>query len=156
VNADCAACHAGKVKPASIHPGDWIQFHPVTAKTGDLRCSACHGLQDDCITCHRKTGNAWDSPTNLGVPAGNVFHPEGWYSLSGGANKHAKQAKKNLVSCASCHSETSCIVCHAATSLIAASPHPSPGLWHVKCKSLAAKNPTSCLKCHPSVPAACR
>ncbi|MBW2261681.1 MAG: hypothetical protein JRG91_06875 [Deltaproteobacteria bacterium] len=152
---DCAACHAGKVKPESIHPGDWLNFHPVSANLGELRCSACHSYQAFCLTCHRKAGVAWDSPSTLGVPAGNVFHPPGWYSL-GGPSKHSVQARKNLSSCVSCHTESDCITCHSSSSTFSVSPHPSPGLWLDKCRLLAKKNPTSCLKCHPSVPLQCR
>ncbi len=154
LETDCAACHAGKVKPAAIHPGDWIQFHPVSSALGKLRCSSCHSYQSFCVTCHRKTGVAWDSPSTLGVPSGNVFHPEGWSSLSG-QSKHAKQAKKNLMGCVSCHTESDCIACHSASALIPVSPHPSTGSWHVQCKALAKKNKAACLKCHPTVPPVC-
>jgi hypothetical protein len=154
-DTDCAACHAGKIKPEAIHPGDWLHFHPVSAALGDLRCSACHTYQEFCITCHRKAGAAWDSPTTQGVPAGDVFHPTGWYSLSG-QSKHAVQAKKNLTTCVSCHTEQDCITCHSAAGSFSISPHPPPGAWLSKCSILAKKNPTSCLKCHPSVPLSCR
>jgi hypothetical protein len=156
-DTDCASCHAGKVKPPAIHPGDWLHFHPVSAALGELRCSSCHSYQEFCITCHRKVGAAWDSPSKLGVPAGDVFHPEGWYSLSG-PSKHAHEAKKNLTSCVSCHTENDCISCHSASSALpgVGSPHPSASQWFEKCKVLVKKNPTSCLKCHASVPAACR
>ena len=152
---DCASCHAGKVKPESIHPGDWLSFHPVSAGLGELRCSACHSYQAFCVTCHRKAGVAWDSPSALGVPAGDVFHPQGWYSL-GGPSKHAVQARKNLSSCVSCHTENDCITCHSSSSTFSVSPHPPQGLWLDKCRVLAKKNPTSCLKCHPSVPTQCK
>jgi hypothetical protein len=154
-DAHCAGCHAGKVKPAAIHPGDWLSFHPVTATVGDLRCSACHSYQAFCLTCHRRTGVAWDSPTGQGVPAGDVFHPSGWYSLAG-TSLHAKQARKNLATCVSCHTENDCITCHSSSSTFSVSPHPPSGLWLEKCKGLSRKNPLSCLKCHPSVPLSCR
>jgi len=150
-DTDCATCHAGKVKPASIHPGDWVSFHPVSAALGDLRCSSCHSYQEFCVTCHRKAGAAWDSPASLGIPSGDVFHPEGWYTL-GGQGKHGLEAKKNLATCVSCHTEKDCTMCHSAMSSFSVSPHPPAGLWLVKCKVLAKKNPTTCLKCHASVP----
>jgi hypothetical protein len=154
-DGDCASCHAGHVKPASIHPGDWIQFHPVAASLGRLRCTSCHDLQHDCITCHRKAGVAWDSPITLGIPAGDVFHPPGWTSLDGGSG-HAVQARKNLAACVSCHTESDCITCHSASAMIPVSPHPPASTWLGKCKTMAGKNPASCLKCHDAVPAICR
>ncbi len=134
---------------------DWNDFHAVAASMGGLKCGSCHGSQEFCLSCHQKAGVAWSSPIGLGVPAGDVFHPEGWYSF-GGPGKHGKEAKKNLATCVSCHTEADCTMCHSAESTFSVSPHPGAGTWLKKCGSLAKKSPSTCLACHLAVPAACR
>ncbi len=146
---DCDACHAGtgKTLPAKIHPNDWIQMHGLSSMSNDLNCASCHNMQHFCLTCHRRSGVAWDSPSGLAIPSGSVFHPQGWYSFSGN-NSHALKARTSLSSCVSCHTENDCMKCHASQL----SPHPPGAIWKNKCQTLKDKNPDVCLKCHAMVP----
>lgn len=160
-NDDCLACHAGtgKARPEKIHPDDWIQIHGLSSMSGDLRCSSCHNLQHQCLPCHRRSGVAWDSPAGLGVPSGSLFHPQKWYSLSGEGNLHSLEARHSISSCVSCHTENDCMMCHASASgtfNFDFNPHPPSPAWLKNCKSLSAKNPGVCLKCHIKVPPGCK
>lgn len=155
-NDDCDRCHAGtgELRPSQLHPDDWIMLHGYSSLSGDLHCTSCHNLQHFCLPCHRKSGLAWDSPPGINVPSGAVFHPEGWYSFSGG-NRHGIEARHSLGSCVSCHTEYDCMLCHAAP-FQTFNPHPPSSLWHKKCRTLYSKNPGVCYKCHSIVPAICK
>ncbi len=153
----CVDCHDGTYKPFSIHPADFVNTHQVAARQGSMQCAGCHRLQTFCVTCHERLGVGSQAPT--GRVAGNTgptptfrlppsetnlrFHPPGWKDDVVGPNHHAHQARRNVATCASCHREETCAVCHSTGSQ-ARNPH-LPGF---ACRSMRAKNPRSCVKCH--------
>lgn len=148
----CRDCHLGHVKPAALHPADYIRTHGVEAARDPASCVGCHRETSDCAVCHAQSGVALGvGPRAFGSTDGAArFHPVGFAGEAGappGPNHHQYAARRNLTACVSCHQEDDCVVCHSAgapVSLSAGSPHP-PGF---SCAGALDANPRGCLKCH--------
>lgn len=151
--SECVACHLGVVKPLDFHAGDYVALHAVEARRGTPDCSACHRAQSFCVACHERSGVG--PRVNSGYArdgssdGGAAFHPAGWASGAGGSNRHAREARRAITACASCHREDDCLRCHSAESTsLRASPH-GPG-WQgsARCRALDRSNRRTCLRCH--------
>ncbi len=148
--SECIGCHQGEVKPMDFHPGGYVRTHAVDARRGTPDCSACHRAQSFCVGCHQRTGVAEGASTGFDQDdPDHAFHPGGWVSTTGGGNLHAREARRNLTACASCHREEDCQTCHSAT---AGAPHisPHPRGWRgsSQCRALDRGNRRMCLRCH--------
>lgn len=146
----CVACHQGVVRPLEFHPGNYALTHAIEARRGTPDCSACHRAQTFCIACHERSGVATRGGGEF-VPGreSRAFHPPGWASTTGGQNLHARDARRNLTSCASCHREDDCLRCHSAESTsLRASPHGAGWRGSARCRSLDKSNRRMCLRCH--------
>ncbi len=134
---ECQDCHTGRLRVKNVHPGDWIAAHGVSTRMDNPRCTGCHRSQSFCITCHRRSGVAPDSPTGVRPPGTGSFHK------GKDPAKICRRARRDIAACVACHSESSCIRCHGTIN-----PHP-PGFSR-RCKPLARKNQKACVKCHDS------
>jgi len=146
----CIACHQGVTKPTEFHPGNYVLSHAVEARRGTPDCSACHRAQSFCVGCHERSnvGLRGESPYSAISPT-SAFHPAGWSSTTGGSNRHAGEARRNIASCASCHREDDCLACHSAEAgSLRASPHPRGWRGSARCRALDRGNRRMCLKCH--------
>lgn len=132
----CQSCHTGKRRPRNIHPGDWLTSHGVSTRLDNPRCKGCHRKQSFCLTCHRRSGVAQDSP-----PKARAAEGLGQYHQGMETRQLMRRARRNITSCVSCHNESSCITCHARFN-----PHPPD--FTRKCRGLAARNRRACAKCH--------
>jgi hypothetical protein len=143
--SECVACHQGVARPLEFHPGNYLLTHAVEARRGKPDCSACHRAQSFCVGCHERSGLGTRPP---GEFAGTgQFHPPNWASATGGL--HAREAKRNITACASCHREEDCLACHSAEpTSMRASPHPKGWRGSAKCRALDQKNRRMCLRCH--------
>jgi hypothetical protein len=148
--SECVACHQGVVKPMEFHAGNYLDTHVIEAKRGTPDCSACHRAQSFCVACHERTGVS--SRVTSGFDAtqpGGAFHPANWASRTAGENRHAREAKRNITSCASCHREEDCLDCHSnAPGKLRASPHPEGWRGSSRCRALDRSNRRMCLRCH--------
>jgi hypothetical protein len=139
--SECVACHQGVTKPLEFHRGNYLLAHAVEAKRGTPDCSACHRAQSFCVGCHERSGIGNRAPGEF--TGTGAFHPPSWIDL------HARDAKRNIQTCASCHREEDCMQCHSnEPTSMRASPHPKGWRGSAKCKSLDSKNRRMCLKCH--------
>ena len=78
-----------------------------------------------------------------------AFHPPGWATVGIGPNLHAREARRNITSCASCHREEDCTTCHTAEpGLGNISPHGSGWRGSARCRALDRENRRMCLRCH--------
>ncbi|HEX2686735.1 MAG TPA: cytochrome c3 family protein [Kofleriaceae bacterium] len=148
--SECVACHQGVVKPMDFHAGNYLLTHAVEARRGKPDCSACHRVQSFCVGCHEREGIGarGDTPYRSNDPD-RAFHPPGWASGGGGLNLHAREARRNITSCASCHRESDCLSCHSAQpGTLHASPHPAGWRGSARCKALDRGNRRMCLRCH--------
>ena len=79
-------------------------------------------------------------------------HPNSLVPVHQWSSAHAKEARKNLTSCQSCHADGNvCMKCHSAVSGLKVNPHPRS--WSsIKGRLSRASDNKSCLKCHLTVP----
>jgi hypothetical protein len=148
--SECVACHQGATKPMEFHPGNYVLSHAIDARRGKPDCSACHRAQSFCVACHERSGIGLRGRTEFNpVDPDRAFHPAGWASRTGGQNRHAGDAKRNITSCASCHREDDCLDCHSAQAgALHASPHPKGWRGSARCRALDRGNRRMCLRCH--------
>ncbi len=144
---DCTSCHDGRVRPPRVHPNDWLTLHPVMARRNTPRCTGCHTLQTFCSECHARLGL---SPISAPlVHTRGRFHPPANVWVRGPV-LHAREARRSMSDCASCHTERDCVQCHGALGVGAGiSPHP-PG-FRAQCGRLLRQNDRACRTCHGDV-----
>ncbi len=152
--SECAECHGVNVAalPSTLHfdqPGradmhreGFAARHALEARADPATCTSCHRDQSYCRDCHEKRGLLQVSPER-GSP-----HPSGWVSADVGRNLHGQEARRDPVSCASCHGgagESLCVGCHRVGGP-GGNPHP-PGFSSSK---PASERP--CRLCHTEAP----
>jgi hypothetical protein len=141
----CEGCHLGEAIERRFHPAGWISAHGAAGRSLDAECDTCHRGQETCLACHRRSGASLDSPERgRGVPRGTSFHSATWRLDRG---EHARDARRNLASCVSCHSARDCLACHARDF----SPH-GPGFGGRRCGRLREISPETCGVCHAVLP----
>lgn len=151
--------------PAS-HRTDFREIHPLKALDNPQSCFRCHN-QRYCTECHSKfrgtdlmvqshrTG--WsDLQTSPVGPAHSTFntsqcqtcHPGGLLPKYVWSSDHAREARRNLQACQTCHSDGAvCMTCHSARTGLMVNPHPRN--WdRVKDKYRSKSGGRSCIKCH--------
>jgi hypothetical protein len=150
--SECVACHQGVIKPMEFHPGNYVLTHVVEARRGKPDCSACHRAQSFCVACHERSGIGTRGDTQYNpVDPARAFHPPGWASMGAGPNLHAREARRTITSCASCHREDECLKCHSAQpGAPRISPHPAGWRGSAQCRALDRGNRRMCLRCHTS------
>lgn len=145
--AFCNKCHDGVMKPLKIHPEDYITLHPIDARRNSESCNSCHRYQSFCLDCHQKAGLTEKAER---VNTRTQIHPEGFASCNRTVTHHSDQAKRSLLACVSCHTESDCIQCHGAKGgakcgkMIKIHGHLSKN----QLSRMKQKNPRACLKCH--------
>lgn len=143
---DCASCHTAQMgKPYAIHPPNFVTIHAVDARADQANCSTCHSVQNFCTACHVRSEVT--TRPDARPPSTVAFHPPG-FTDGRTANNHGVMARRNIVECASCHSERDCVTCHTAIN-----PHPAD--FRLECRSWLDANPRPCAQCHTE-PAALR
>jgi len=119
-----------------VHRGDFLTRHAVEAQLERNQCALCHGVSF-CDGCHRESGIG-------GSVAPGSPHPPGWLDPTS-PNGHARAARRDLLSCASCHesdAEATCAPCHQVGG-VAGNPHP-PGFG----MGLNPREHALCRACH--------
>ncbi|NLH50955.1 MAG: hypothetical protein GX444_20460 [Myxococcales bacterium] len=148
--AYCLECHSKKagIKPSVkypenvtkhfIHRGDYLTLHRIEAKTDPSSCLKCHS-RAECAACHKKDRVSAEAETPF------YGHPAGWMT-KGAANFHGDEARRNILSCSTCHHGKGpgyCLDCHSVSAGI--NPHPKG--WERKVKGMNT-NDRMCAKCH--------
>ena len=147
--ARCASCHTESAclrchnDPAAqaVHPPGFLAYHPIDARADAGSCVSCHAPQTFCKDCHQVARFAAGGPAQLAPGVG--FHPASWLGLSPGP-EHGREARRNLTSCTTCHTETDCVRCHAGIN-------PHPPTWLRSCGRLVRSNASACARCHTDV-----
>lgn len=127
----CAACHGvsaptipARMRPAnpfaaSVHRPAFVARHGEEARADGGACMSCH-QPSRCDACHQENGVSAN-----GTPSRSP-HPPGWVGLGSGDNEHGRAARRDPVSCVSCHGgagESLCVSCHKVGGP-GGSPHP--------------------------------
>ncbi len=133
----CTDCHAAAGAPLSYHGAGYMLLHGADAQHAQASCGSCHAEARFCRSCHVESQVDVDS---LDRATSRSPHPPGW-ALSG----HAREARRDLVACTSCHTEQSCASCHASVN-----PH-GPG-FSARCSSLRDQASPTCAGCHGAIP----
>ncbi|MBI5513345.1 MAG: hypothetical protein HY909_06220 [Deltaproteobacteria bacterium] len=148
----CARCHnpsAGApladfellgVARDFVHRGDFQARHAEEARLTQNTCTRCHGAEA-CNDCHRARG------IGGGVGPG-ATHPPGWLDPLSPRN-HGREARRNILGCASCHETDAaqvCTPCHREGGA-AGNPHP-PGF----AAGFDRRTHSVCLVCHSQGP----
>ncbi|MCA9547201.1 MAG: hypothetical protein KC613_22520 [Myxococcales bacterium] len=144
----CADCHDKRAPMAAyqmlpdrldrhfIHEPAFVERHAHEASIEGPLCVSCH-TESECQACHTAAGRG---------PGGLNPHPAGWASLSpSGGNRHGPEARRDILSCASCHSGPGadlCVSCHAP-GRPGGSPHP-PGYQ----TGGRIRQDQPCVRCH--------
>lgn len=149
------------------HRSDWRELHPIKIYDDPRHCFRCHDERDFCNECHSKfrpeelmplshrKGFSQIQVTEVG-PAHAVFnesqcqtcHPNSLLPEHRWSREHAREARKNLRTCQSCHPEGDvCIKCHSARTGLMANPHPR-GWDKISGKLRSRSNERTCVICH--------
>ncbi|HWA78532.1 MAG TPA: cytochrome c3 family protein [Polyangiaceae bacterium] len=147
---DCNGCHdvsqeltrerrqPEKIESTSVHGGDFLVRHALEAEAEPARCARCH-TPETCDSCHRERG------VSAARSGARSPHPPGWVGTNTGASSfHGREARRDLLACASCHDQgplTNCIRCHKVGAY---GGNPHPGGWQ------SARSPREgmCRYCH--------
>jgi hypothetical protein len=173
--SDCLECHSagfademGSFGNAmlNVHRSDFSVSHPLAARTNPQLCSSCHE-PSFCSDCHNEFGRNQlagashrRSFSSLTVgpsgPAHEQFddnqcqtcHTDSVLPRHEWTRDHAREARKNLVTCQACHPEgQTCLKCHSARSGLGVNPHPKD--WDdIDGRMLRASDGRTCRKCH--------
>lgn len=150
------------------HRTDFLEIHPLKALDNPQTCTKCHDTKL-CIQCHAKFRGedlkvlshrkGWSNtrPSALGPLHGTfnpnqcqTCHPGGLLPKHEWSSDHAREARRNLQSCQTCHSDGDvCMTCHSARTGLRINPHPRD--WNsVKNNFRSKSGGRSCIKCHDS------
>lgn len=171
----CVDCHTSGMpdqtgatasKEIRMHVSSFIVGHPLQAKKDTQSCYSCHE-QKYCSDCHADfTGDqlagashrkSWSSllTSPSGVPH-SIFsdlscqacHPDSALPAHEWSSRHARDARKNLATCQTCHpSGDKCVICHSAKTGLGVNPHPAN--WDdIGGKLRSASDGRTCRKCH--------
>ena len=148
--AQCNACHdisqelsierrrPELVEKNQVHPGDFLVQHPIEAQAEPGRCARCHTSQS-CDACHVERG------VSGSLALGRNPHPPGWVGSNANASSfHGREARRDILLCASCHDQgpaTNCIRCHKVGAY-GGNPHPNG--W----RSSRTPQDAMCRYCH--------
>lgn len=139
----CEGCHLGEAIERRLHPAGWLSAHGPASRGADLDCNTCHRGQESCLSCHRRAGLTVDSPVvGEAAPRGSSVHGETWALRP---ELHARETRRSLGSCVSCHTGRDCLTCHTVVR-----PHGSD--WRRSCAGIRDAAPQTCAACHAAAP----
>jgi c(7)-type cytochrome triheme protein len=98
---------------AKVHDLNFKFTHGIAAKGKVMECQTCHSNKQFCSSCHEGGGNV-----NQGVFKPVSHAAAGFVTLGvgSGGGEHARLAKRDIESCAACHSaegtDAVCMTCH--------------------------------------------
>ncbi|MBI5102958.1 MAG: cytochrome C [Nitrospirae bacterium] len=167
IDQDLHVSNSGVDYMPKSHRSDFRELHPIKAKESPRSCYRCHDSEKFCAQCHDKFNRndlrleshrrGWtDLDLKLGGPTHALFtplmcqtcHPNGMLPKNQWSGAHAREARKNLASCQSCHADGDvCLKCHSAISGLKVNPHPRN--WSkISGRLKNAGNNRTCVKCH--------
>lgn len=96
-----------------VHDLNFRYTHGLAAKGKSSECQTCHESQSFCSTCHMAGGDVNQAAFR---PAGHNLAGFVTIGVGSGGGEHARMAKRDIESCASCHdpeaADPTCVTCH--------------------------------------------
>ena len=152
---------------ANVHRSDFQVTHPIAARTDPQLCTSCHAEVEFCADCHNRFTSADLALTShrrgfrdINIGSGGLAHrdfkpntcvnchPNSVLPAHEWSRDHAREARKNLVTCQSCHPQgNTCLTCHSTLTGLGINPHPD-GWGKIKGGLEKATNGRTCRKCH--------
>jgi hypothetical protein len=151
----CSDCHAKtvsmpvevkfpeRVTSQFIHRNDFLGRHSLEAAADPVSCRRCHGTSF-CESCHQNEGLV---PAAASAATGRNPHPASW-GFPGARDFHGDAARRDIVSCASCHDQgprSNCVTCHRVGG-VGGNPHPPS--WTQKHGVEEIRTNAMCGYCH--------
>jgi len=148
------------------HRSDWLEIHPIKALDNPQTCTRCHD-QKYCSECHAKFKSSSleflshrrqfsDIKLTSVGPNHSMFttaqcqtcHPGGMLPTHVWSPDHAREARRNLQACQSCHGDGDvCLTCHSARTGLKVNPHPRD--WNsIKNNFKDKSSGRTCIRCH--------
>ncbi|MFA8342628.1 MAG: cytochrome C [Rhodothermaceae bacterium] len=97
-----------------VHSMDYRFTHGIDARGKVSDCYTCHQAETFCIECHSENG--LNPAGNSLLPLSHLNQEFITLGVGSGGGEHARQARNDIESCASCHdtqgSDPNCIMCH--------------------------------------------
>ncbi|MDA8168079.1 MAG: hypothetical protein M0Z59_00090 [Nitrospiraceae bacterium] len=167
LNPDLSVSNFGVDYMPKTHRSDFREIHPIKAFDDPRSCYRCHDARKFCDECHQKFAPAdlasvshrkgfsdiqvsavGPSHANFKPSQCPTCHPNSILPQHQWSSEHAREARKNLAACQSCHpSGDVCLKCHSAISGLKINPHPRN--WgSISTRLSGAGNNRSCIKCH--------
>ena len=167
IDSDLHVSNSGVDYMPKSHRTDFREIHPIKAADNPQSCYRCHDAKKFCYECHSKFNpndlrilshrKGWsDLRPGQGGPKHSTFntsqcqqcHPNSVLPKHEWSASHAREARKNLTSCETCHPDGDvCIKCHSSKTGLKISPHPRN--WgKVSGRLSRASNDRTCIKCH--------
>lgn len=151
----------------STHRTDFKELHPLKAKEDQRSCLRCHDSKKFCAECHSKFSvnsivNDSHRKQFSSIPLSSIgpthasfspaqcqgCHVRGVLPHNQWAQAHAREARKGLATCQTCHADGDvCMKCHSAVTGLRINPHPRN--WSkISGRLRSASNNKTCVKCH--------
>lgn len=151
----------------STHRTDFKELHPLKARENQRSCQRCHDSKKFCAECHSKfSSNSIMNDSHRkqfrNIPLSSIgpthatfspadckgCHVSGVLPHNQWAQAHAREARKSLSTCQTCHADGDvCMKCHSAVTGLRINPHPRN--WSkISGKLRSASNNRTCVKCH--------
>jgi hypothetical protein len=167
IDRDLHSSRSGADYMPKSHRSDFREIHPLKVFDDPASCYRCHDTQRFCNDCHEKFNDTdlkilshRKGFSNLTTGAGGIkhstftvaqcqtCHPNSVLPKHEWSASHAREARKNLAACQSCHLEGEvCLSCHSAKTGLKRNPHPKN--WDAISDRLqSASDRRSCVKCH--------
>lgn len=167
IEADLHVSTSGVDYMPRSHRTDFREIHPIKAQEDQRSCLRCHDAKKFCNECHNKFNpndlrilshrrGFSDIELTQGGPKHSLFtpsmcptcHPNSILPKNQWSAGHAREARKNLTSCQTCHPEGDvCMKCHSAVTGLKVNPHPKN--WDkIKGRLERAGDNRTCIKCH--------
>lgn len=148
------------------HRTYFLEIHPIKALDNPQTCTRCHD-QKYCQQCHsrfrgddlqfqshrrqfRDISLSSVGPNHSGFTTANCqqCHPGGLLPSQHWSADHAREARRNLQSCQTCHGDGDvCLTCHSARTGLKVNPHPR-GWNSVKENYRSKSGGRTCVRCH--------
>ena len=137
-----------------VHDLNFRFTHGVAVKDKTMECRTCHNEREFCSTCHEAGGNINQGSIK---PSSHTLANFKTLGVGSGGGEHARLAKRDIESCAACHStdgaDPVCITCHTdADGVKGTDPRThergfmliNHGIWH-------SDPGTNCYVCHTDI-----